>query len=86
MQTKTEEVVNEAIGLTLRKFRKALNASQETVGVILGLNQSNVSRIESGRQRLTVSDLMFFCQSVSIPPQKFVEALAVTMQEISNES
>ena len=47
----------ELIGRRLRELRKAANLSQREVADTIGLPQSNLSRIENGKQRLNLTVL-----------------------------
>jgi transcriptional regulator with XRE-family HTH domain len=46
----------------LRAIRISKGLSQEDVGVLLGRNQSYVSRCESGERRLSVLELIAFAE------------------------
>jgi transcriptional regulator with XRE-family HTH domain len=59
------------IGDTFRVFRQGHNMSQIEAGKILGLNQSAISRIESGEQELSAEELFRFCEALHCPVAGF---------------
>jgi transcriptional regulator with XRE-family HTH domain len=56
------------ISRLMRGCRKILGLSQKTVAAELGLDQSGLSRVESGLQDLTAPQWFVFCQLVGISP------------------
>ncbi|MGK5083215.1 helix-turn-helix transcriptional regulator [Bdellovibrionota bacterium FG-1] len=63
------------IGKLLQATRKHLGFNQTEVAPTLGLDQSALSRIESGKQFLTASQWFTFCQSSGISPDSLTHGL-----------
>lgn len=47
-----------ALGAFIREHRKSAGLSQQTIGDLLGLNQSAIARIEAGQQWLNFLELI----------------------------
>lgn len=63
-----DDAIAMRIGKLLQATRKHLGLNQAVVAPILGLDQSALSRIESGKQHLTASQWLTFCQRAEILP------------------
>jgi transcriptional regulator with XRE-family HTH domain len=62
MSTEKEPVtIAFLVGQRLKKLRKARKATQTEVAHIIGIDQPALSRIEHGRQHLTVEQWVRFC-------------------------
>ena len=63
-----DQVIIDRIGNILRVTRKHLGVNQTAVAPRLGLDQSALSRVESGKQMLTATQWMIFCELTHISP------------------
>jgi transcriptional regulator with XRE-family HTH domain len=54
------------IGAFLRKMREEAEYNQTELAPLLGLDQSALSRVESGKQQLTAGQLVTFCHAVGL--------------------
>jgi len=57
----------------LKLFRKGRGVSQEEMGLIIGVNQSQYSKYERGIQSLTVCQLIQFSEWFDVLPSFFFE-------------
>jgi transcriptional regulator with XRE-family HTH domain len=55
------------IGAAIQHFRRAAKLNQETLAQAVGLNQSDISRIERGQQGFDISKLESFSVALGIP-------------------
>jgi transcriptional regulator with XRE-family HTH domain len=55
-----------AIGRYLQRIRKTQDLNQTTLAPLLGLDQSALSRVESGYQQLTAVQLFVFCDTLQV--------------------
>lgn len=58
--------IDEVIGGIVRKERDQARLSQMDLCATLGIDQSALSRIESGKQQLTASQWVLFCEVVHL--------------------
>jgi len=63
-----DQIVIERIGRILQATRKHLGLNQTAVAPQLGLDQSALSRVESGKQMLTATQWFTFCGLAGISP------------------
>lgn len=61
------------IGAFLRKMREGAECNQTELAPLLGLDQSALSRVESGKQQLTASQLVTFCHALGLESYKIEE-------------
>lgn len=61
--------IDTLIGREVRRHRKSAKVRQTALAPILGLDQSALSRVESGKQTLTAAQWVLFCHHMSIPNQ-----------------
>jgi transcriptional regulator with XRE-family HTH domain len=54
----TSDVITQRVGLQIRKLRREEGMSQEELGQPIGLTRYQVSRMERGRRRIAVDDLV----------------------------
>lgn len=62
----------EKVGTNIRTFRKKRQLTQTELGDLLGLDQAAVSRIENGRQSLTLGQLFFLSRFFEIEMSRFL--------------
>jgi len=55
----------------LKKVRKMFGVNQKEMGEIIGVNQSQYSKYERGRQPLTVCQLLHFAEWFNLHPCEF---------------
>jgi len=72
MQLKSLPVANK-----LKLFRKSRGVGQADMGLIIGVNQSQYSKYERGRQSLTVCQLIQYCEWFEITPSYFFEDVQI---------
>ena len=60
-------------GRQIRRARERLRMSQEELAALVGKDQRSVSEYESGKRRLSVTDLPAFAQSLEVPLVYFFE-------------
>lgn len=63
------------IGLNLRDLRNASGKSQALLAAVLGLDQSAISRMEDGNQRITITDLTRLARFFKTTPGRLVSRL-----------
>ena len=68
---------NKKLGHDLRQAREAIGATQESVAKKLHTKASNISRIENGRQNLTIEYLVKYCKVVGVPVEISINGNAV---------
>lgn len=61
------------IGAFLRKMRTLNQWNQTELAPLMGLDQSALSRVESGKQQLTASQLVTFCHALGLESHKIEE-------------
>lgn len=62
---------NKAIGERIRSLRLARRLPQRQLATTLGVSQASISRIESGKEGLTVDQLIKVCRLFNVPPSEF---------------
>lgn len=63
---------NERFGKRLRKARKAAGLTQEVASGLVGMDQTNLSRLELGKQALTLKDAHRLSQLYRVPYDQLV--------------
>ena len=63
-----DQIINIQIGKLLQATRKHLGLNQTAIAPQLGLDQSAMSRVESGKQILTATQWFNFCKIAGISP------------------
>ena len=53
--------------MRIREARMSAGLSQERLGQLAGLGQSDISRIENGRQAVTIDAIRRIAQALSVP-------------------
>jgi len=54
----TSDVITQRVGLQIRKIRREAEVSQEELGRRIGVTRYQISRLELGRRRIAVDDLV----------------------------
>ncbi len=54
----TSDVITQRVGLRIRKLRREAGVSQEELGRRIGVTRYQISRLELGRRRIAVDDLV----------------------------
>lgn len=60
------------IGAAIQHFRRAAKLNQDALAQAVGLNQSDISRIERGKQSFDISKLESFAAALGIPAAELV--------------
>jgi len=68
------------LGAEIRKIRLGKGLSLEVLGTDIGLDASNMQKIEQG-QNLTISTLLKVCICLGISPTKFFDKLPWTLEQ-----
>jgi transcriptional regulator with XRE-family HTH domain len=92
--------MDEIIRVNFKKLRKALNVTQEQMAEYLKLEQSSISKFESGERTLTVSNLEKACSLFGVnlndlyqdsnhlrvlsPSFRKTEISTISLEDISN--
>jgi|ERR1043165_17694 transcriptional regulator with XRE-family HTH domain len=64
------------VGIELRKARNALGATQRDVADAAGLKQHSVSKIEAGKQSLSLDRLYDICAYLNLDPRQVLPPIA----------
>lgn len=67
------QVYNSCILENLRNLRKKHSLNQEQMGEIIGLSQSQYSKVERGVSPLTACQMLYFCDWFKISPVTFLQ-------------
>lgn len=60
------------IGNRIKELRiNKLNMTQEDFAKVLGVDRTYLSRIESGKQNITVNTLVFICEKLGVSLSEF---------------
>lgn len=60
------ESIQQNIGKIMRALRKEQGMSQKEMATFVGLSQSDVSRLESGKQSMSLCDWLAYCEKMGI--------------------
>ncbi|HEV7893626.1 MAG TPA: helix-turn-helix transcriptional regulator [Pyrinomonadaceae bacterium] len=63
------------VGIELRKARKAFGATQSEVADAAGLKQHSISKIEAGKQRISLDKLYDICVYLNLDPQQVLPTI-----------
>jgi transcriptional regulator with XRE-family HTH domain len=67
------ESLSERVRIRVREEMQKRNLSQSDVaGLVEGLDQSKVSRLLSGEQRITLDELEYLAFAISVPPSELI--------------
>lgn len=69
----SDEAVNRRVGAAIRFQRvKKLRITQERLAEIVGISRPSIANIESGRQQLTVVQLVRFADALRVSPSELL--------------
>lgn len=71
--------MEETIGRQVRLLREGSGASQAQLGEVLGLDQTAVSKIESGKRAITARELLLVAQFFGVTTSRLVEPEPATV-------
>lgn len=72
------------IGKHIRELRKQkLNATQEEFSRMIGWDRTYLSRVEAGKQNITIDNFEMICQKLGITPKEFFDDLNDTSYDAS---
>lgn len=67
-------MIKEKLGLRIKEIRmNTLKLTQEELSTILGWDRSFLSRVESGKQNLTIENLNYLCNKMNITLRYFFD-------------
>ena len=72
MSGNTPLTPNTALGVALRKHRKAAGMSQEALALESGVQRNFISLIETGQNQPTITTIFRLAQALEIRPSKLV--------------
>lgn len=75
----TPQALSRAIGAEIKRIRRTAKLSQTACGKVCGVDQSAWSRIESGKQQMTLLQFMAFCSLVGEPIASFTAVWRATI-------
>jgi len=85
-KTNAESEINASIGKRIREIRNSRNMSAETVARYLGMDRTNLSHIETGRNKITAVILWELATLFRSPIDRFFpkvsESHGVTLSDI----
>lgn len=67
--------INERIGRDLKVLRKLWNIPQEIIAELIDIDQSAISKIESGKQELTTVQFLIIREWVKNQPNIFLDKI-----------
>jgi len=65
-------------GLAVRDARHELDWNQQALADKMGLSRGSIANIETGRQRVLLSDLLDFAKVLKLDPKKLFVAITAT--------
>lgn len=57
----------------IRYFRKKIDMSQDRLAELTGLNQSDISKIEGGKRRVTTDELQSIADALGVMPSALLD-------------
>ena len=72
------------IGAVLKKYRKEKRLTIRKIGDILGINNSTVSKWESGINAISAKDLLHYLDVLGITYEQFIEDLKAMDGELTS--
>lgn len=72
------------IGAVLKKYRKEKRLTIRKIGDILGINNSTVSKWESGINAISAKDLLHYLDLLGITYEQFIEDLKAMDGELTS--
>lgn len=69
------EIILQNIGLKIRTLREERNISQQDLAAACNFEKSNMSRIESGGNNLTISTLLKICEVLKVKLKDIVDGV-----------
>lgn len=58
----------------MREYVMTNHLSRKIIASNMGISESRLSLMLSGKRRVTVDDFMDFCQAIAVDPRKFYES------------
>lgn len=71
------------INVLLKEIREDRDITTSEIAAYLNMSQSNYSRIENGRQKLTIDIFIQICEFLKVSPKSFFsdETLSITLTQ-----
>lgn len=73
----TEGLINNIIGKNIQLIRQGKKLNRTDIGQILGVSYQQIQKYESGKNRISASNLFLLSQSLRIPIDDFFTGIAV---------
>lgn len=67
-----EDELLKGLGRRMRELRCAAGLSQRQLGVLTGLDNSKIAKIEKGKVNITFTTLCEICKGLSVPVNEFL--------------
>lgn len=74
--------IEQAFGITLRRFRQKLSLSQEKLAHLSNLDRTFISLLERGKRKPTLNTIVVISKSLNLKPHKLIQEV----EKILNES
>ena len=74
------EALRETFGKHLRELRRKQRLSQTELALIIGVNHSTISRIENGRENVSLDTIVLLASGLSITPSQLLEGTVIPSQ------
>lgn len=68
------------LGERLKELRETKRLSQKQMGGAIGIDQSEVCRVEKGKRRLTAEELGLACDVLDLSPHERLEVLRLASE------
>jgi transcriptional regulator with XRE-family HTH domain len=75
--------LQKALAAWLAKLRTEKGLSQESLATQLGKGQSDIAKIESGKKKITVVELLAWLDALDVPIERINEGLDPLFKKIS---
>lgn len=72
----TQTDFDKQIGKNLKRIRELHDLSQTEIGKHIGLHQTAVCRVESGKQKLTFAEGLMIAELLAINPNDLIQELS----------
>ena len=79
-------MIKEAVGKRIKELRiLKKEMSQEELALIIGCDRAYISRVESGKQNITIDNLNEICNALDISLKRFFEPFKVVNNSLCKE-
>lgn len=75
-------MIKEAVGKRIKELRiLKKEMSQEELALIIGCDRAYISRVESGKQNITIDNLNEICNALDISLKRFFEPFNIRFEK-----